>query len=101
MSTYRMEDGTILKTENSTNCWEEETFFDGNNTISKATGSQWHHQTLFRSRKGRYWIECTSQWQGDRDRAEWLSPEDATRWLLLNDHELPEELAHLQAEVEE
>jgi len=96
-----MEDGTILKTENATESWPEDTVFDGHNHISKATASQWYHQELYRSRKGRYWIECTSNWQGEQARAEWLSPEAATRWLLLNGHDLPEELAHLQEVVEE
>jgi len=101
MATYRMEDGSILKTENAVKSWDEDTWWNGHNHISKATETQWDHQRLHKSRKGRYWLECWSQMQGVKNRAEWQSPEDATRWLLLNDHELPEDLAHLQEEVEE
>lgn len=102
MGTYRTSDGTVVKTENATQSWEEETFFDGhNNRISKATGSQWNHQTLYRSRKGRYYIEHTSQWQGSHDSVEWVSKEEAVRWLLSNGHSLPDELAELEDQVSE
>jgi hypothetical protein len=101
MSTYRMDDGTVVKTENATHSWEEDTRWNGNNRISVATGSQWEHQTLHRSRKGRYWLECWSQWQGTTPHAEWISNHEAVRWLLANDHTLPEELAALEAEVSE
>jgi hypothetical protein len=100
MTAYRVED-TIVKTENATQSWEESTFWDGNNHISRATRTQWTHQTLYRSRKGRYWVEHMSQWQGSHPHAEWISPEGAARWLLANDHELPEDLRHLEEEVSE
>lgn len=101
MSTYRMSDGTVVKTENATQSWQEDDYFDGHNRISKATSSQWEHQTLYRSRKGRYYLEHTSQWQGSHDSAEWVSNEEATRWLLHNEHELPSDLAALEAQVSE
>ncbi len=99
MATYRMDDGTVIKTENATAEWAEDKRWDGNNMISVATGSQWNHQTLYRSRKGRYYIEHESQWQGSTPHAEWVSNHEAARWLLANDHELPEDLAALEAEV--
>lgn len=101
MDVYRMDDGTIVKTENASQSWEEATFWDGNNHISRATGSQWDHETLHRSRKGRYWVECTSQRQGTRAHAEWFSDHKAAQWLLHNEHELPEDLKALEAEVSE
>ena len=101
MTKYRMEDNTVVETDNATQSWEEETRWDGNNHISVHTGSQWEHQTLHRSRKGRYYVECTSQWQGSRPRAEWLSPQAAARWLLLNESELPDDLKQLEDEISE
>lgn len=101
MSKYRMDDGTVVDTDKATASWNEDTRWDGSNHISVATGSQWHHQTLFKSRKGRYYIEHTSQWQGAREHVEWVSLEEATRWLLANDRVLPEDLAHLEDEVSE
>jgi hypothetical protein len=96
-----MDDGTVVKTENATQSWEEGTRWDGNNYISVATGTQWNHQTLYRSRKGRYYIEHTSQWQGSLPHAEWISKHEAARWLLANGEELPEDLAALATEVSE
>jgi hypothetical protein len=101
MSTYRMDDGTIIKTVNATQCWEEAKRWDGSNHISVATGSQWGHEMLHRSRNGRYYIEHTSQYQGTTPYAEWVSNHEAARWLLHNGHELPEELAALEEQITE
>jgi hypothetical protein len=99
--TYRMDDGTVVKTENATKIWNEDTRHDGRNYISVATGAQWSHETLYCSRKGRYWIESYSDYQGSTPHAEWISNRSAAQWLLANDHELPKNLAALEAEVSE
>ena len=101
MARYRMTDGTVVDTENATQSWSEGKRFDGRNHISMATGTQWEHQKLHRSRKGRYWLECWSQWQGSTPHAEWVSPQEAARWLLAQEAELPEDLAALEEEVSE
>ena len=101
MATYRMEDDVVVKSENATNSWDEGTFWDGRNHISKATGSQWEHEKLYRSRKGRYWIEHTSQWEGSKPHASWTRNEAAAQWLLANGHALPEDLQDLEQEVSE
>lgn len=97
----KMEDGTVVDTDRATKSWTEATFFDGHNMISRATGDQWLHQTLYRSRKGRYYVVHESQWQGSRPHAEWVSPEAAAAWLLVNEHEIPPELAEASEEVTE
>jgi hypothetical protein len=56
---------------------------------------------LYRSRKGRYYIEYCSAWQGQRDHVEWVSNEEATRWLLHNEHPVPDDLKKLEDEVSE
>jgi hypothetical protein len=101
MSKYRMDDGTVVDTSQASASWEETTEWNGNNKVSKATGSQWHHETLYRSRKGRYYVEHTSQWVGSRAHVEWASNEEACIWLLHNDHELPEDLEALEDSVSE
>lgn len=98
---YRMDDGTIVDTGNASKSWDEDTYFDGRNNISRATGEQWSHQTLYRSRRGRYYVEHSSQWQGSHPSAEWVSNAEAARWLLVNNHEIPEELATVADEVAE
>jgi len=92
-----MLDGTILKTKNAVSSWQEETDWDGNNWISRATGSQWVHQTLHLTGKGRYWTETSSQ----PPHAELISQEAATRWLILNDKDLPADLEALRDKIEE
>ena len=101
MARYRMSDGTVVDTENASQHWDEATRWNGNNHISVATGSQWEHQTLYRSRRGRYYIEHTSQWQGSTPSAEWVSNEEAARWLLANEHEVPAELSEVAEQVSE
>jgi len=102
MSTYRMQDGTVVKTENATRSWKEDKNWDGSNWISVHTGSQWAHERLHISRKGRYWLERTSQYsEGAQDRAEWISPQEATRWLVLNDNALPNDLKEFERAVTE
>lgn len=95
MARYRMEDDTIVDTKNAKCSFDESTYWNGSNHISKATGDQWLHEEMFVSRKGRYYIVHMSQWQGSVDHAEWVSPEAATRWLLRNDYaheDIPDEL---------
>ncbi len=101
MSIYQMDDDTVVDTEKAQKWWDGKTEWDGNNHISKATGSQWNHQTLYKSRKGRYYVEHSSQWQGSRTRVEWVSNEEAARWLLHNEHELPDDLTALESEIVE
>jgi hypothetical protein len=101
VSRYTADDGTILDTTKATNKWDEATRWNGNNHISIATGTQWDHQVLYRSSKGRYYIERTSQWQGSTDSADFVTNEEAARWLLANEHDLPAELADLEGEVSE
>jgi hypothetical protein len=96
-----MDDGTVLDTKNATNHWNEARWFDGHNHISTPTGSQWDHETLYRSRKGRYYILHSSQWQGKSDYCTWIDHRPAAGWLLANDHDLPEDLAALEEEVME
>lgn len=96
-----MADGTVVDTEKAQDSWGEATYWDGRNHISKASGSQWDHQTLFKSRKGRYYVLRSSDWQGARNHVEWISDEEATRWLLHNEHKLPADLQPLEDEVTE
>lgn len=98
---YRMESGDVVNTDKAVQCWEEETYFDGTNQISRATGSQWDHETLYRSRRGRFYVVHESQWQGSKDHCEWVDEREAVRWILVNEGDIPEDLEHLIAEVEE
>lgn len=94
-------DGIIVDTDLSTAAWEEQTFFNGKNQISVNTHQQWEHEQLFRSKRGRYYIVHTSNWQGSVPSARFIEPKEAAKWLILNDEELPEDLQQFEGEVTE
>jgi hypothetical protein len=101
MTRYRMSDGMVVDTANASQTWEEATRWDGRNHISIPTGSQWHHETLHRSKRGRYYLERTSNYESETPTAEWISNEEAVRWLLTNNRELPDDLQALAADLTE
>jgi hypothetical protein len=101
MARYRMEDGTVVDTDNASKSWDECRDSDGSNMIGRSSCSQWHDQTLYRSRRGRYYVEHLSRVQGERDRCEWVSKEEAARFLLLNEEELPDDLKEAAETVSE
>ena len=98
---YRMEDGTVINTEKAPLEWEEKCDWDGSNNISRATGTQWDHEKLYRSRRGRYYVEYWSQWQRKLPYCQWVDERKAVEWLLLNERDVPDDLKHLIDEVEE
>lgn len=97
---YRLCDGvvdTVVDTDNATWWWRE-----------AWDERQRNHQTLYRSRRGQYYIEIVSQWQGSTPYAEWVSPWEATRWLARKGYksskdyaELPQDLAQLADDVKQ
>lgn len=92
MARYKMDDDLIVNTEKCLESWCEDDEFDGKNYISINTGSQWNHEKLYKSAKGKYYLEKWSDWQGSRASAVWLSNNEAAAWLILNNHTLPKDL---------
>ena len=89
MARYRMTDGSIVDTTNASASWGP-----------SATDPYGRRQTLYRSRRGRYYVEHVYQWRGTGDGwAEWLSEHEATRWLLVNWHVLPQALEPLAGDL--
>jgi hypothetical protein len=66
--------------------WDEARRWDGRNHISVATGSQWEHERLYRSRKGLWILHAWSQWQGTRERWQVIGADEAAEWLVKNGH---------------
>lgn len=94
-----VDNGLLYDTDRAEQSWEEQTEFDGSNMISLATGSQWDHETLYATGRGRYFVQWWSQWQGSRDRLTVLSKEQAADWLIRNRYELPAALAGIFEEA--
>ena len=67
-------------------------FFDGRNMICAATSSQWEHEALYRTKRGRWVLHWQSNWQGVPDRWWVISEEVAMRWLKKNNPEAWEKL---------
>jgi hypothetical protein len=85
-------------------CIEENTYFNGNNHISRSTNSQWNHEELYFTASGN-WIKLEySDYQGTNPVFTAISLEDASEWLIKNRIE-PEEYASLPkkaiAEIEQ
>ena len=83
--------------------YKEDTFWDGHNHISKATGSQWNHEALYHTASGK-WVKNTySQFQGSTETYEIITLADAAEWFVNNeykDEELPESLKDIIANLE-
>lgn len=77
------------------------TDWDGSNNISRNGLGQWGYQSLLKSRKGRYYILTRSLYEKVQPISEWITEEDAARWLLLNEHPLPEDLKQYEDAVVE
>ena len=65
-------------------CISEETFHDGRNWISKATGSQWEHESLYRTAGGKFILNHWSNYQGSRETYEEIKATQAAIWLSKN-----------------
>ncbi len=84
----------------SATSFEDKTFWDGSNHISKTAGQHNSH-TLYRTASGKWVLGFTSQWQGTNDSYEHLSDKQAAKWFMKNEYEndeIPAELLELLAD---
>lgn len=77
----------------------EDAFFDGVNTVSRATGTQYDHERLYRTSGGRWVLTSWSQRQGAQDRAWYVNEGVARDWLLRNDYSNPDIAAAIGQDV--
>jgi len=81
--------------------FDEATFWDGRNRISLATGSQWDHETLYRTKSGHWVRHWWTQWEGAADQWTLISADEAARWLVRNGYDPAEYgLGQLVAQLE-
>ena len=68
----------------------EQTDWNGSNNISRATGSQWTHEALWRTSGGRWVLNWWSMWQQQNSELaetyRYLEADEALAWLRLNEH---------------
>ena len=81
---------------NKATVYRENTWWNGNNHISRATGSQWEHEAIYRTAGGIYILETWSNYQGTPNTYTQITKETAAEWFVKNeyqDEDLPEEFA--------
>ena len=76
--------------ENTAEVYNEDTYFDGRNMISRATGDEFVHEALHRTASGKNLLHHWSDWQGTRDWWKVLDDDDAAEWLAKNKYEYAE-----------
>jgi len=69
--------------------FDEATEWNGNNNISKATKSQWEHESLYRTASGKWIKNSWSQMQGSLENYQEITDEEAAKWLVINEHDSP------------
>ena len=83
MTRQNLDNGTWFDRSAATE-YTEDTWWDGKNHISKATGSQWDHEELYKTAKGKWVKRWWSQWQGSGESWEIISEKAAYTWLIKN-----------------
>jgi len=73
--------------EETADFWKEDTYHDGRNFISKATGSQWNHERLYRTVGGRFILNRWSNYQGSIESYVEISADDAAVWFSRNGYD--------------
>ena len=64
--------------------FNEDTRWNGSNSISVHTGSEFHHQRLLRTSQGRWVMNYWTNYADGEDRYEFIDADQARAWLLLN-----------------
>jgi hypothetical protein len=65
--------------------FKEGSDWNGNNHISRATGSQWEHEWLYYTKGGKWVLHWYSQRQGSLDSYEQIDETQAVAWLVRNE----------------
>lgn len=86
MNRVKLENGNWFDRD-AAKCFKEDTYWDGNNWISKPTGSQWAHQEIYQTAKGQWVLHSWSAWQGSNPSWEVIDHITAYQWLIENNHE--------------
>lgn len=94
-----MIDRLLYDTASAVESWNEQTEFNGSSQVSLATDSQWNHEALHRTAKGRYFVHWWSDWRRPSDNLRPLTEIQAAEWLVRNRYDLPAELSEATQEA--
>lgn len=79
----------------SAETYKEKSTWNGSNWISNITGSQFHHEMLYKTKLGKWVLGKWSDYQGSVDSFEVITEETAMEWFIRN-----EGIEHIPAELE-
>jgi len=81
--------------------FSEATYWNGNNHISKATGSQWEHEALYFTASGNWVKNCWTAYDGDQGSYRQVEQSEAVRWLCTQEIFAGEQFEELPEAVRE
>jgi hypothetical protein len=90
MKMYRI-GSSVVYPERTLKHWSEQRDYDGSNFVGRSSRCPGVYEHLYRSSKGQYYIVHIDN-INHKDWAECISPEEAARWLALNEFEVPKSL---------
>jgi len=83
---------SVVDTERAAKSWPERRDFNGKNFVGRSSCDQWTYETLYRSRRGRYYIVREIHREGAAPDVQFVSLKEAVRWLALNEYPYPHDL---------
>ena len=73
--------------EETAEYFKEDTYFNGSNWISKATGKQSFHEGLYHTKGGKYILREFTDYAGGRDEYKIIDAYAAAAWFSINEME--------------
>ena len=67
--------------------YEEDTWWNGSNRVSHATGDKFEHERLYLTASGCWILNHWSQWQGSHESFMKISAEEASAWVVRNNED--------------
>jgi hypothetical protein len=92
---------SVVHPERAAARWEEKRDFDGHNFLGRISRDQWTYETLYRSRRGRYYVVREIHREGVVPDVQFIAKEEAARWLILNEYPIPACLKEAAEKVSE
>lgn len=86
MERINMTDSTTWFDAEKATRFDEKTYWDGSDWVSRATGSKWYHEAVYRTVSGRHILYTWSNYEATPDRYEPMTDDAAYEWLAKNDH---------------
>lgn len=71
--------------EDKAECFEQDTYWNGNNWVSKATGKQNYHETLYLTKGGKFILKEYNDYSGSVNQYTIIDKDAAAVWFSINE----------------